>query len=626
MDLLLFFASSWLLAAIALILHFLHPRWGFAPLLLFLGGLVFFATAFPDLNFRIFSTLYFLYSSHGLIPIAIMIVLVVYVVNGTVAARSLIYSLVFINIMTFGFTMIYTLLRATDSGFANNGAIMLPRISWFIASASILAFLVDMFVIVVVYQGTRNAFPKLPKGLAAAIALLAALVSDALVYGGLVGTVSANFPENWTTDIILKALAALILAPLVSVYISQVVRRIDGHLSDDTRGTFDILFAKSQQTQLELMRTTAALTQAEVTRRRESEYFRQISINISEALWLSTPDQLQAYYVNPAYERIWGRSAASIYDDPHSFANSLHPQDKQRILNDIPTRKDGNYDVEYRIMRPDGTQRWIRDRAFAISDEQGIVRQIAGISEDITERKLAEHQQLELALEREKVKLLRDFINEASHDLKSPLAALRLKMTILRQAKDEQAREKHLLEMEHINVRMANMIDDLLMLARLEQHLNLRERLAIPTLLQEIQTTLAPLAEQKRQTLTVSNADQSLHVLGERGDLLRALMNLTQNAIYYTPEGGQVSVRARNTDSSVVIEVQDSGIGIASEDQLHIFERFFRASNARITDPSGTGLGLSIVKKVIERLNGQVNVTSTLGVGTIFTVVLPRAG
>jgi signal transduction histidine kinase len=229
-------------------------------------------------------------------------------------------------------------------------------------------------------------------------------------------------------------------------------------------------------------------------------------------------------------------------------------------------------------------------------------------------------------LEREKVKLLRDFINEASHDLKSPLAALRLKMTILRQAKDEQAREKHLLEMEHINVRMANMIDDLLMLARLEQHLNLRERLAIPTLLQEIQTTLAPLAEQKRQTLTVSNADQSLHVLGEKGDLLRALMNLTQNAIYYTPEGGQVSVRARNTDSSVVIEVQDSGIGIASEDQLHIFERFFRASNARITDPSGTGLGLSIVKKVIERLNGQVNVTSTLGVGTIFTVVLPRAG
>lgn len=105
-----------------------------------------------------------------------------------------------------------------------------------------------------------------------------------------------------------------------------------------------------------------------------------------------------------------------------------HPDDKERVLANLSRQSQPNYDVEYRIMRPDGTVCWVRDRTFPIKNEHGQVYRIAGISEDITERKQLEKRQLDLAIERERVKLLRDFINEASHDIKSPLTAINLKI------------------------------------------------------------------------------------------------------------------------------------------------------------------------------------------------------
>jgi signal transduction histidine kinase len=106
--------------------------------------------------------------------------------------------------------------------------------------------------------------------------------------------------------------------------------------------------------------------------------------------------------------------------------------------------------------------------------------------------------------------------------------------------------------------------------------------------------------------------------------LQRALSNLVENAVYYTPNGGRVQVQSAVNNGDVVLRVSDTGIGIPHGDVTHIFERFYRAPNARDFDPGGTGLGLAIVKKVVEQHHGRIEVNSEVGAGTQFTIYLPR--
>src|SRR5256714_14493115 len=123
----------------------------------------------------------------------------------------------------------------------------------------------------------------------------------------------------------------------------------------------------------------------------ESEFrFRQLTENITEAFWLTDPFKGGMLYISPAYERIWGRSCQALYASPRDWVEAIHPEDRQRVLDAaIAKQARGDYDEEYRIVRPDGSMRWIRDRAFPVSDSEGRVYRIAGVAEDITERKRA---------------------------------------------------------------------------------------------------------------------------------------------------------------------------------------------------------------------------------------------
>ena len=125
---------------------------------------------------------------------------------------------------------------------------------------------------------------------------------------------------------------------------------------------------------------------------RESETrFRQVAENISAVFWLSNPEGTLLHYVSPAYEKIWGRSCDSLYAEPMSWMDSVHPDDRERIAEDERLQSvGGRHDHTYRIVRPDGSLRWIRGRAFPVRDEAGKLIRVAGIAEDITERKEAE--------------------------------------------------------------------------------------------------------------------------------------------------------------------------------------------------------------------------------------------
>ena len=131
--------------------------------------------------------------------------------------------------------------------------------------------------------------------------------------------------------------------------------------------------------------------QAEEALRESETRFRQVAENISAVFWLSNPEATLLHYVSPAYEKIWGRSCDSLYAEPISWMDSVHPDDRERLAEDERLQSvGGRHDHTYRIVRPDGSLRWIRGRAFPVRDEAGKLIRVAGIAEDITERKEAE--------------------------------------------------------------------------------------------------------------------------------------------------------------------------------------------------------------------------------------------
>jgi diguanylate cyclase (GGDEF)-like protein/PAS domain S-box-containing protein len=122
------------------------------------------------------------------------------------------------------------------------------------------------------------------------------------------------------------------------------------------------------------------------------ERFRQLAENIKEVFWLTDPSKNEMLYISPTYEEIWGRSRQSLYAVPRDWAEAIHLDDRGRVLEAAQTRQiAGEYVEEYRIVRPDGSMRWIRDRAFPVTDKDGNVIRIAGVAEDVTERKEQEH-------------------------------------------------------------------------------------------------------------------------------------------------------------------------------------------------------------------------------------------
>ena len=122
------------------------------------------------------------------------------------------------------------------------------------------------------------------------------------------------------------------------------------------------------------------------------QLFRQLAENIREVAWISDSTQDEMLYVNRAYERVWGRSVGSLYEDPTSFLDAVHPEDRTRVEQAVAEQVTGQYDEQYRIVQPNGTVRWVHDRGVPMMDENGEVDRLVGLAEDITERKEREQQ------------------------------------------------------------------------------------------------------------------------------------------------------------------------------------------------------------------------------------------
>jgi two-component system phosphate regulon sensor histidine kinase PhoR len=237
--------------------------------------------------------------------------------------------------------------------------------------------------------------------------------------------------------------------------------------------------------------------------------------------------------------------------------------------------------------------------------------------------------------ERRKIEAMRrDFVANASHELKTPLAGLSLLTDTLAVALEDDAEKAaqcvHQLRSE--TQRLINLTNDLLTLSRLEEQqpdaVATRATLDLAALARETVDEMRPLATAKHQDLRVEAPDE-LVLTGDAAALSTLTRNLLDNAIRYTDEGGHITLQIQTAEDSAghgfaMLSVQDDGMGVPAADQSRIFERFYRVDKARSRDTGGTGLGLSIVRHVAQSHGGRVEVHSTVGVGSTFTVTLPR--
>ena len=218
------------------------------------------------------------------------------------------------------------------------------------------------------------------------------------------------------------------------------------------------------------------------------------------------------------------------------------------------------------------------------------------------------------------------FVANASHELKTPLATMKLLLENMLYQPDmpQELRTEFMQDINHEIDRLSGIITDLLTLTQMDSHSSpLRvTKVDLSALTEETVHTLQIAAEKKGQTLTADIAP-GITLDGDSGKLMQIFYNLTDNAIKYTPENGHIAVRLAQSGANVLFAVTDDGIGIPEEDQKHIFERFYRVDKARSRATGGTGLGLSIVRQLAAMHGGTVSVSSQPGQGATFTVTLP---
>jgi signal transduction histidine kinase len=215
------------------------------------------------------------------------------------------------------------------------------------------------------------------------------------------------------------------------------------------------------------------------------------------------------------------------------------------------------------------------------------------------------------------------FVADVAHELRTPLASLRTNLEVVATDSDATLEDYQAMAatQERALTRLERLVADLLILATSEQPLA-RGEVTLATLLEEVIVDLKPVADAQRVICRLNN-EVDVVVHGDSSLLTHVFSNLVENGIYYNHPGGEVVVTLDQKDEWAVVTVADTGIGIEAEQRPHIFERFYRADCSYTGHKGGAGLGLSIVSAIVQQHGGKVQLESTPGKGSTFTVLLP---
>jgi len=351
------------------------------------------------------------------------------------------------------------------------------------------------------------------------------------------------------------------------------------------------------------------------------ERFRQLAEHIQEVFWLSDPSKNQMFYISPGYEKIWGRSCASLYESPRNWMESIHPDDRARIMEAAQTDQvKGDYEVEYRIIRPDGTIRLIRDRAFPIKNESGEIYRIAGIAEDITDQRKTEHEQIRI----QRINALGELSAGISHNLNNILSGVLGPAQLLKlNTKDP----KSIQEIDTIltsSKRARDLVHRLHQSTRGLDDEKIRP-IDLNKIIEDAIKSTQPRWKDEAESNGVSiridtQLEPILPIRATESTSFDMLVNLIFNAVDAMPQGGAITIQTRQDEDHTVLTFSDTGMGMDAQTKDRIFEPFFTTKV-----DVGTGLGLCTVYNSVIKWGGQIDVESELNIGTTFTFQLPNA-
>jgi PAS domain S-box-containing protein len=376
-------------------------------------------------------------------------------------------------------------------------------------------------------------------------------------------------------------------------------------------------------------------SRAEAAQRASEERLRRLAENIQEVFWMTDPANREVLYVSPAYERIWGRTCASVYQAPQTWLDAVHPEDRARVAQAAARQAQGGYDETYRILRPDGSERWVHDRAFPVLGPDGAVVQVVGAAQDVSDLKHAEEERraLEAQLRHsQKMDAIGRLAGGVAHDFNNMLGV------ILGQADMALG---HLAPGDPLCRRVQAIRDAANRSAALTRQLLAFSR----------QQTIAPrvldlneqIAGMERLLRRLIGEDIALEVRGDPAlwpvsldpsQVDQIVANLAVNARDAMPDGGALTFETGNLEvpdararllgvhagEYVMLAVSDNGCGMDERTRERAFEPFFTTK----PEGRGTGLGLATIYGIVKQNEGFVDVQSEVGQGTRISLYFPR--
>ncbi|SPF49737.1 putative Histidine kinase [Candidatus Sulfopaludibacter sp. SbA4] len=368
--------------------------------------------------------------------------------------------------------------------------------------------------------------------------------------------------------------------------------------------------------------------QAEQALQASEEKFRQLAENIREVFWIARPAATdEVLYVSPAYEQVWGRTCDSLYRNPMSWLEAIHPDDCEQASVLLASQMQGETaEAQYRILTPDGQEKWIRDRAFPIRDQAGRLTRVVGIAEEITERKRYEQELIHARQGADAANLAKSrFLANMSHEIRTPMNGV-LGMLQLLCETDLTPEQRQYANVAQTSGRvLLALIDDILDLSKIEAR-----KVALENRGFDLRSMIEEVCQLMRVQADAKGLDFGWHVSPAippflRGDsrrLRQVLTNLCANAIKFTPRG-QVTLEAaleRHAEGKATVRftVTDTGIGIRPDHAAMLFSPFTQADASTTRKYGGTGLGLAISKQLAEMMGGEIGVDSREGQGSTF--------
>lgn len=273
-------------------------------------------------------------------------------------------------------------------------------------------------------------------------------------------------------------------------------------------------------------------------------------------------------------------------------------------------------------LNAEGAEMWALTTKVPFHNQDGEIAGIVGITQNITGRKQAERQALQLALEEERSKLLSQFVQDAAHEFKTPLSTITSRAYTLLKSSDKKKRQKsYNIIVEHVRV-ITQLVDYMLLTIRLNMETEVsREYSNLNQIVESSLIALQSDIQNKSHDLHVELDEQLQAVRVDADNILIAINKILKNAIKFTPPGGLITVSSRLEKDEIILEIRDTGIGMTPEVVNHIFDLFYKGNEARTE--RGFGLGLAIALRIISLHDGKIEVESNVDKGSLFRIKLP---